>query len=308
MEISVIIPVYNAEKYLNRCVESVLAALGKIKGEILLVDNGSTDNSLKIAKNFHKKLSDTVRVLQCDTRGASAARNLGVANAKGKYLWFVDADDYIAKDAISKLVAEAEAKKADLVMLGAKNFTRGGESYLAAINTSDQDYKSKFVRYGMGPWQVLIRRSWWLEHNFRFYEGIIHEDMELMSALILYTEKFASVDEPLYFYCNNPESVLHKTKWDPKYFDIFVALTGLYDRFKKANAEKEYHKELEWFFIWNLLLDSAKDFKNFPEGRSGLKSARKMMKKYFPKWYRNRFFRQKPIKLKLRIVLNYFGL
>ena len=109
----------------------------------------------------------------------------------------------------------------------------------------------------------------------------------------------------MYIYYQNPDSVLHKKDFNPHIFDIFPALEGLYQRFVKAKAEDKYHDELEWFFIWNLLIDSAKDFGQFPEGKSGFKRSREMLKKYFPKWRNNRFLRQKPIKLQIRVRLNY---
>ena len=120
MEISVIIPVYNAEKYLARCVDSILEALGRIKGEILLIDNNSTDGSPSIIRKYEKKYPKTIRTLKCDKWGAAAVRNYGAKKATGKYLWFIDADDYIDKNAMAKLLDTAREKKADLVMMGAE--------------------------------------------------------------------------------------------------------------------------------------------------------------------------------------------
>ena len=305
--VSIIIPVYNAAKYLERCVDSVLGAMRKVKGEIILIDNNSTDDSPKIMQKYQEECPGVIRVLHCNTPGASAVRNLGAKEARWQYIWFVDADDYVADKAIEKLIEATEESKADLVMMGARRITRNGADgvYLSAVKAEDENYKSRFVRYGMGPWQVLIRRAWWLKHNFRFVEGIIHEDMEMMSALILYTDNFASVDEPLYFYCDTPESVLHKAKFNPHIFDIFPALERLYGRFEEAGAAQQYHDELEWFFIWTLLIDSAKDFGKFPEGKSGFGRSRAMLKKYFPKWRKNRFLKQKSLKLRARVALNY---
>ena len=310
MKISIIIPAYNAEKYIERCIKSVLRAFEAargVSGEILVVDNGSDDKTLMVVRKWREKApKEMLRVLRSNTRGASPARNLGAAKAKGEFIWFIDADDYVAPEAIQKLIEVADAGKADLVMMGATRVARDGvTSPLPAVGANEPKYKSRFVRYGMGPWQVLIRRSWWLEHDFKFREGIIHEDMELMSALILYTDKYASVKEPLYFYCDNPESVLHKSKFDPHIFDIFPALSGLYERFEAAGAARQYHDELEWFFIWNLLIDSAKDFGAFPEGRAGFGRARKMLRDYFPGWRKNRFLREKSLRLKIEVRLNY---
>ena len=307
MIISVIVPVFNAEKYLKRCLDSVLVALGSIGGEILLVDNVSSDKSLEIAEEYTKKYPETVSMLCCDTPGAAAARNFGASRARGEYIWFIDADDEITKDSVSLLIDAAQKNKADLTMMGAlRIYANGRENYLSAVDANSSDYKSRFIRYGAGPWQFLIRREWWKANKFTFREGIIHEDMEMISSLILYADKFASVNKPLYIYYQNDDSVLHKKKWDGHAFDIFPALEGLYKRFQEAGAEERYHDELEWFFIWNLLIDSAKDFARFPEGKPGFSRARKMLNDYFPSWRKNRFLKQKPLKLRLLVRKNYF--
>lgn len=307
IKISIIISVFNKEEYLGRCLDSILEAIKGFSGEILAIDNDSTDNSLAILRKYAKKYPKLISVLQCHTPGAAAVRNYGASKAKGEYIWFIDADDAIDNTAVEKLISKADNIQADLIMLGMKRiYPDGSSNYLSAVDPSTPDYKSRFVRYGMGPVQVLINRKWWIKNGFRFHEGIIHEDMELMSALILKANKYDCVDEPLYLYHQNPNSILHRNEYSPHIFDIFPALSGLYDRFKKEGAEKTYHDELEWFFIWNLLIDSAKDFANFPEGKPGFKRSRDMLKKYFPKWRKNRFLRQKPLKLRIRVRLNYY--
>ena len=317
-KLSIIIPVFNAEKYLNRCVNSVLNAI-KVANhsaestkssddfEILVVDNNSTDNSLSVLTEFAKEHPGVISVLQCHTPGAAAARNYGTKRAKGEYIWYIDADDQIDKSSIELLLDKAQETDADLVMMGAERiYPDGRKNILLPVSSAEYKYKSRFVRYGMGPWQVIIRRKWWNKYGFKFKEGFIHEDMELMSALILYTDKLASVDKPLYFYYQNDNSVLHKKEFDPHIFDIFPVLESLYQRFVDVGAEKEYHDELEWFFIWNLLIDSANDFRRFPEGKSGFAHSREMLKKYFPGWRKNRFLRQKPLKLQILTKSNYY--
>lgn len=308
MLLSIIIPVYNADSYLERCLESVFkaVALSKVSTEVIVVDNGSTDESMLIAEKFQKTSPLRVKICYCKEEGAAAARNYGVKKALGKYLWFIDADDAIAEESVRDLVQTAEKSKADITMMGAERiYNENEKNYLSAIDPEAADYKSRFVRYGAGPWQFLFLREWWKTHKFAFKEGIIHEDMEMISSLILYTNKFASVDEPLYFYYQNQGSVLHKDTWDPHQLDIFEALRGLYERFKEKKAARDFHDELEWFFIWNLLIDSYQEFKRFPEGKEGLKFSREMLKKYFPKWRKNRFLREKPLKLRIRVRLNY---
>ena len=306
LKISIVIPVFNAREYLEACLDSVLESLGKIKGEILAVDNDSSDDSLSILKRYATKHPGVVKVLHCHTAGAAAAKNAGTKKASGEYLWFIDADDTIRKDAIKLLVSTADRTEADLVMMGAERiYADGHRNYLSPVSPEEPNYKSRFVRYGMGPWQVLIRRKWWNDNKFSFCEWMIHEDMELMSSLILYTDKLACVDEALYSYGQNDESVLHKTEFSPHIFDIFPALEGLYSKFEKAGAVSKYHDELEWFFIWNLLIDSAKDFEQFPEGKPGFSRSREMLTNYFPNWRKNRFLKQKPLKLRILVRINY---
>lgn len=311
LEISVVIPVYNAEKFLERCLDSILLSLKGVKGEIIVVNNKSTDDSLTILKRYEKEHPKIISVLECNVVGASAARNYGATKAKGEYLWFIDADDAISEEAVTELLKEAKKKKADFVMPGTDKYLENGDrTYLPALDPKDPEFKSKFIRRAIGPWQVIIRRKWWTENGFQFKEGIIHEDLEVMSTLILHTDNYASVDKPLYYYFWNSNSILHKVKWDPKYFDIFPALEGLYQHFKEADALETYKDELEWFFIWNLLIDSAGDFNRFKEGRSGFARSRKMLKEYFPNWRKNRFLNQKKmgIKFKIRVYLSYFGI
>lgn len=311
MKISIIIPVFNSGEYLARCLNSVLGAVKDVDGEILAVDNGSNDNSLEILKEYGKKYPKLVKVLQCNTPGAGAVRNFAVTKAKGEYIWFVDADDEITKDSAKKLIAKADETKADLVMLGlARVYPDGHRERVAVMDPTDPDYKKKFIMAENGPVQVLIRRKWYTEHNFKFLEGVIHEDMDLVPALVLYTDKFESIDETFYLYYQNSDSVLHKTSWDSHYFDIYMALESLYERFEKAGVTKEYHDELEWFFIWNLLVDSAKYYGKFKEGRSGFARSRQMLKKYFPNWRKNKYMNQKKIspKFKLWLRLSYWGI
>lgn len=313
MDISIIIPAKNAEKYLERCLKSLskaLTAARSVESEVIVVDNGSSDKTLVLAKKWQKQaFPGEFHIVKCPTPGAAAARNFGISRAKGEYFWVIDADDAIREDAVQKLLAAANGKSrsADLVMFGTERiYPDGHHDYLSAVTEKDPNFKSRFVRYGLGPWQVLIRRKWWQKQGFSFHEGIIHEDMELMSVLILYTDNFIGVDEPLYYYYQNPVSILHHNKFNPHIFDIFPALTGLYQRFEAAGMAEKYHAELEWFFIWNLLIDSAKDFAEFPEGRSGFAQSRQMLKKYFPHWRHNRFLRAKSLKLRIFVRKNYF--
>ena len=116
MDISIIVPVYNAEKYLDKCIQSTLQALSNFdgRGEILLIDNNSTDKSGALMQKYQKKYPETIFLYKQKTPGAAATRNYGVSKATGKYIWFIDADDTISSDAVVKLAERAKEKTVDL--------------------------------------------------------------------------------------------------------------------------------------------------------------------------------------------------
>ena len=110
MDISIIVPVYNSAKYLDKCLKSILRALDNFagRGEILLVDNNSPDKSYLIMKKYQKEHPEIIFLDKQMTPGAAATRNYGTKKARGKYIWFVDADDTITEDSISELTAIGE--------------------------------------------------------------------------------------------------------------------------------------------------------------------------------------------------------
>ena len=174
MKVSVIIPVYNAEKYVGECLDSLVQQelVGKDELEIIAVDNLSTDSSAEIIKKYK-----SVKLIKCARPGASAARNFGIGQATGDYVWFVDADDYIAPGAIAKLIEIAKTG-VDLVSFTAERFYEETEqkNYLTCIKTDEEEWKSRFVRYGLAPWSLLIRKDWFIKNklNFLQYNQLYH--------------------------------------------------------------------------------------------------------------------------------------
>lgn len=311
MKLSIVIPFFNSEKYLRECLDSIFR--NKVRNfaknvEIILVDNNSADGSRKIAREFVKKFPHTIKLFTCKTKGASAARNVGIKKARGEYIWCVDSDDWISDDAIAAIFAAVKTRP-DVVNIGMKMiWPDGRERWLPAVDTRKKNWRKTFVRYGFGVVQLISRREWLIANDLFFDEGIMHEDMALLSSFVLFAKKVNFVEKPIYFYRQHMESVINKSDWSPSFFDIFPALEKLYARFEKENAVAKFHDELEHFFIWNLLSDSARDFGNFREGKSGFKKSRALLKKYFPRWRTNKYLRAKSRRVILRTQLAYFGI
>lgn len=196
--ISVIIPIYNTEKYLAQCVDSVLNQTYQ-NYEIILVDDGSTDKSGKICDAYAEK-DNRITVVHKSNSGQSSARNAALDIAKGKYIYFLDSDDYIGDKLLEKLVKSAEEKNADVVFFEAKSFVDDEENQLSENIQSRFEYVRKnkykncngqeqFIRLNKNKEYYVCtplhfyKKEYLDKHNIRFKEGIIHED-NLFSATV----------------------------------------------------------------------------------------------------------------------------
>ena len=164
-KITVIIPIYNAEKYLERCVNSVLAQT-QTDLEIILIDDGSSDNSPMICDSYASK-NDNVSVIHQKNAGVSAARNVGIETATGKYIGFVDSDDWIEPKMFERLLSEAERTESDVVMCDATTVYEDGRTQADTITQLSENRvlkKSDFtpsllLEMAGSAWRKILRRS-----------------------------------------------------------------------------------------------------------------------------------------------------
>lgn len=188
MKVSIIIPVYNVEKYISKCLDSILNLKYNGVFECILVNDQTEDSSMEIVKDVVEKKHDNIvfQVVDRETNGGlSVARNSGIKEAQGEYLYFLDSDDYILPDTLEKLVAVADKyPKAQIVQAGAIA-TNGGFSYLRMTEKKIKDYSEdhSYIRkkmlgnyYPATAWNKLIKREWLLQNNLFFKEGLLHED------------------------------------------------------------------------------------------------------------------------------------
>ncbi len=304
---SIIVPIYNSEKFLARCLDSIITQ-SESDFELILIDNKSTDGSKNIINSYVKTAPSKIFTKTCGKSGAGAARNLGVLFAHGKYLLFVDSDDYLLKDAL-KNIKSALKTTPDFMMLTAK--TEGSlkdsrVTILPAIKP-EKNWQSRYIIYGSGAWQNLYRREFWNAHLV-WPEGIIHEDMALTASAVLYTDRYTYLKTPVYFHTKNPESVEQKSAFSPKIFDIFKALDLLFARFKKLKKFEQYQDELEYLCIWNLLRASAGYFRKDQKSRHGFKLARTYLKSHFKNWRKNPYLKRKSFIIRLKCYLAYLGI
>lgn len=211
--ISIVIPVYNVEKYLDRCLSSVVGQTFD-NFEILLIDDGSTDTSLDICLKW-SKLDSRVTVLHQNNNGVSNARNIGIEMSKGGYIAFVDADDYVEHTYIQNLFEKRNI--ADLVVSGYSRVSEyqkpvllGREGYLKREELFFYMLCTNIVT--VACWNKFFKKSILIEHHIRFQEDIgVGEDMLFVTEYLRYCTSYYYINKTLYYYFKNNESVMNIT-------------------------------------------------------------------------------------------------
>lgn len=227
--LSIIIPVYNSEKYLNKCLDSICSQKTKYNYQIICVNDGSTDHSEDILNNYKKKFENFYIITQ-KNGGISNARNNGIKAASGEYLGFIDNDDWVTDDYVEKLLDRAYEKNADIVKCNHVNFSEKLNEITGIIRHED-DSIGKFglniMEFKGYIWGGIIKKS--LFDNIRFPEGYWYEDIMMRFTLMRITKKFEYIDENLYYYLLH-QTNSSKTLWKKdniKTLDFYYLLINL---------------------------------------------------------------------------------
>ncbi|WP_418697887.1 glycosyltransferase family 2 protein [Bacteroides sp.] len=216
MKVSVIIPVYNVAKYIECCLLSVLNQTWQDL-EVILVDDCTPDDSMRIAEKVivSHPCGSVVRCLKHEkNRGLSAARNTGISEATGEYLYFLDSDDFIPENAITLLASTAEQNQPDFV-IGNYEVTGANRwapplTLAAGIYEGNTAILSNYVhqKWYVMAWNKLVNRSFLLQNNLYFQEGIVHEDDLWSFKLACLAQRMAVVNVTTYFYFMQPDSIM----------------------------------------------------------------------------------------------------
>lgn len=215
--VSVVIPVYNVEKYLGMCLDAISAQTYQ-NWETVLIDDGSKDASGAICDEYAKK-DPRFRVVHKENGGVSRARNLGIETAQGKYLVFVDSDDIVSANYLEEMVKAGETYGSDLVLCGFARFNDEWEKtyqltrfYVAMFRDVNQFLllytTPRTNMFGVSIWAKLFRRDMLMEHNLRFDPGISYEeDCNFIADVIPHVRTIAALGEPMYRYRQMEESL-----------------------------------------------------------------------------------------------------
>lgn len=206
MKISIIIPVYNVEQYIAKCLHSCLNQDGVIIGkdyEIIVVDDGSPDDSINIANEILHNITG-VKIIRQQNGGLSSARNTGLAHAKGNHIWFIDSDDWITQNILTKIIKQLP-DDIDILELPFQYVYEDGSTVPVYQNKMWDGVitgKEVMKSYGIStPAQFTIyRRQFLIDNNLKFVEGIYHEDSELKPRILYFSKKCKCFDSIAYNY------------------------------------------------------------------------------------------------------------
>lgn len=245
IELSIILPVYNVEKYLEHCLNSILDTLENIISfEIIAIDDGSTDSSLEILNKIaHKK--NTIKVYARSNKGLGATRNQGIRVASGEYIWFIDSDDWILKQAANELVNTIQ-KQPDIINI---NYIHSNGKKNAVINRAKhlQFYKGAdymLLSVIQSPAQYfIINRKFLLKQNILFEENIYHEDALFSPQIVSLSSSVVYVKTPCYVYNIRENSIMTTAGKNQKHItDMLTVIDELLSFSEDSRLDKKSKK------------------------------------------------------------------
>lgn len=286
--VTVIIPVYNVEKYLERCINSVIKQ-SYSELEIILVDDGSTDKSYEICKKFALKDS-RIKVFHKSNGGLSSARNFGLKMSLGKYIVFIDSDDYISSEMISVLYDALTESNSDLAIC---DFVKGDNDKYSFIQTNVKirtlnpkealeciylnDHNK--LQYVTACWKLYKRN---LFDNIKYPEGKLFEDIYTTHKIYGCCKSIAVVNSALYYYYQRPDSIMNNN-YNLKKLDYLGALEERITFFHQlgfADLEKKAYDELLHSLLWEY--SRTRDILHNKDAMRGIA---KTFRKYYKKGY-----------------------
>ena len=301
-KVSIIVPVYNVEKYLDRCLETLVnQTIGEY--EIIIIVDGSTDNSIEIVKKYNDKYPEIIKYFETENRGLSAARNYGIEKAKGEYIGFVDSDDYIKSNMYEELYKCAKNNNYDIVVCDYYKITEKETKEMELEIKKSNTIEENIIKAKPYAWNKIYKRSIFENCNVKFPEGLIFEDICTIYPLLMKTKKMGYVNKKMYFYTyNRSNSIMNNKKRD----DLSVL--------KSLKLLNNYCKENEMFKTYSDLLceinvrhiyyrfNEIKKHNNKVYNIKFIYMSFKMLKMVFPKWRKQSNYAQRMKKAKKNML------
>lgn len=302
MDVSVIIPCFNAEKYIDKCMNVLLN--DKLKNiEIIMINDGSTDKTLKILNDYKKKYNNVI-VLNQKNSGQAVARNNGLKLAKGKFIAFVDIDDFPSKDMLYTMYNYAIKNKCDYVFCDYYEYYFDNNKIVSNFHNKDKCKNAILTNFA--PWGKLISKSLIDKIHFEFLEEKIFEDIAVIPVLGALSKNPGYIKQPLYYYNMTNISTTRKKNYDKRFENIILVSNYLYESVIDNNLLDSYYEEFAFVFLDGILKSGVLIFARYKEGIKNIKLLRKNVKAKFPKLLKNKYYKQESLYRRLTIWLAYY--
>ena len=298
LNLSIIVPVYNVEKYLNKCLDSLVHQNMK-NYEIIVVNDGTKDNSQDIIDEYVKEYPNLVKSYIKENGGLSDARNYGLQYATGKYLSFFDSDDYVDADYYSTMFELAEKNDLDLVVADLEYvwennekdpMTKEGLNVEASENINEALFLSP-----LSVCNKLFRLDLFKKLDLKFYKGLWYEDIPVALMYCANSKKIGRSRISKYHYLQRSTSILG-SGYTPKMYDIFTIFDKVLLEFKNEGLYEKYHDELEYLLIEHFLVYGAFRFLRTDHYKELMIKAFDYVETEFPKYRHNKYIKTLGIK------------
>ncbi len=288
MKVSVIVPVYNVEKYIDKCLDSLVNQTLK-DIEIIIVNDGSPDNSEKIINKYLKKYKN-IKYFIKENGGLSDARNFGIKYATGEYIAFLDSDDYVSLEMYDKMYRKAKENDFDMVVCDI-NYLYNDKTVRvdSGIKCDTKDIKSTYLNIHPAAWNKIFKKELF-NNDIYFKKGVWFEDVEFIYRLLPYIKNIGVIHEAYNQYIQREGSITNTI--NKKIYDYVYNMNGVIDFYKEKKLFCEYKRELEYVYVRYLYATFIKSSLGFSydEYQKAVNIAVENVKKYFPKYRRNSYF------------------
>ena len=305
-DISIIIPVFNVETWLPRSVEAILANDTR-DCEVLLVDDGSKDGSPALCDRYAAEHPGLIRVIHQENAGPGAARNAGIAAAKGDWFLFVDSDDRLAPNALTRLREVLATEDADVISFQFYKESVSGESWeewsgpLQSLDRFALKEQPAFLLTQPSCWLRLWKRSVFEENRISFPNVVWYEDIRTVTKLLAKAKRIVNLPDHLYYYLDRPGSIMNSSQL-PRNRDILPAFADILDWFEAESLFKTYYDELCALTVQHVLLAASVRVARIDPKSEILEELRAFTEQRFPDWRKNPYSKSLP-RLK-RLALN----
>ena len=290
VSVSVIVPVYNVEKYLDECLSSLVnQTLSEL--EIIVVNDGTKDNSQSIIDHYVKQYPNKVVSLIKENGGLGDARNYGIPYAKGEYIGFVDSDDIVHLEMYEKMFNKAKLEDSDLVLCDLEYFYETSSEKMVKeglVQIENIDVNKTVFLSPLFAWNKLYRKSLFIESGLKYPIGLWYEDIPVTVPFFTLAKKISYVHETLIYYRQRSTSIMGSVD-NPKVKDIFDIMHLCLTYFKDHNLLETYHDELEFLFLEHLMLNGGFRFLLSHKYKDYLAFSIDTLDSNFPHWRNNKY-------------------